>query len=137
MTTGIRKRHSRRCRIKETGACTCRPTFQAEVYSRRDGRKIRKSFPREAEAKNWRADAMSALKAGTMRAPKPTTIREAWDEWHEAAKAGHIRNRSGDGYKPSAIRSYERAMRLRVLPEFGDVRLLTYAGPTYRGTSRS
>ena len=29
----------------------------------------------------------------------------------------------GNNYKPSALRAYERAMRLRVLPEFGDVRL--------------
>jgi integrase len=34
-----------------------------------------------------------------------------------------IRNRSGDPYKPSAIRSYERALRLRVLPALGDARL--------------
>lgn len=71
------------------------PTFQAEVYSRRDGRKIRKTFAREAEAKSWRADALSALKAGTMRAPKPTTLREAWEEWHEAAVADRSRDWGG------------------------------------------
>ncbi|HWW67221.1 MAG TPA: tyrosine-type recombinase/integrase [Solirubrobacterales bacterium] len=43
--------------------------------------------------------------------------------WHEGAKAGAVTNRSGDPYKPSALRSYERAMRLRVLPTFGNVRL--------------
>ena len=32
-------------------------------------------------------------------------------------------NRSGDPYKPSALRSYERAMRLRVLPELGEMKL--------------
>jgi len=133
MATGITKRHSRSCRSRKGTSCNCRPAFQAEVYSRRDGRKIRKTFAREAEAKSWRADALSALKAGTMRAPKPTTVREAWDEWHEAAKAGHIRNRSGDGYKPSAVRSYERAMRLRVLPEFGDVRLADLRRPDLQG----
>ncbi|HWF74405.1 MAG TPA: tyrosine-type recombinase/integrase, partial [Solirubrobacteraceae bacterium] len=34
-----------------------------------------------------------------------------------------IRNRSGDRYKPSAIRGYEAALRLRILPEFGRVKL--------------
>jgi integrase len=36
---------------------------------------------------------------------------------------GTVRNRSGDLFKPSALRSYEQAMRLRVLPELGPVRL--------------
>jgi integrase len=39
------------------------------------------------------------------------------------AREGHIRTRSGDAYKPSAIRSYEASLRLRVLPEFGGVRV--------------
>jgi integrase len=43
--------------------------------------------------------------------------------WHEGAQAGTIRNRSGDRYKPSAIRGYDQGMRLRVLPVFGSVRL--------------
>lgn len=34
-----------------------------------------------------------------------------------------IRNRSGDPYKPSAIRGYDQALRLRVLPELGRVKL--------------
>ncbi len=129
MATGVTKRHDRSCRSRQGDNCNCRPTFQAWVYSKRDGGKIYKSFPRESEAKSWRADALSALKAGTMRAPKPTTVQEAWDEWHAAATAGHIRNRSGDPYKPSALRAYERTMRLRVLPEFGDVRLADLRRP--------
>jgi integrase len=39
------------------------------------------------------------------------------------AEDGTIRNRSGDAYKPSALRAYEQAMRLRVLPDFGAERL--------------
>ena len=34
-----------------------------------------------------------------------------------------MRNESGDLYKPSAIRGYERALRDRVLPELGAKRL--------------
>jgi hypothetical protein len=51
------------------------------------------------------------------------TLAQAASEWHEGAKAGTIRNRSGDAYKPGAFRSYERALRLRVLPELGERRL--------------
>jgi integrase len=64
-----------------------------------------------------------ALRKGTLRAPTPTTVRQAWDACYEGIRAGTIRNRSGDIYKPSVGRSYEKSMRLRVLPEFGDTRL--------------
>jgi len=34
-------------------------------------------------------------------------------------ESGKVRNRSGQPYKPSAVRGYKRALRLRVLPELG------------------
>jgi Phage integrase, N-terminal SAM-like domain len=40
-----------------------------------------------------------------------------------ARRAGVVRSRSRDPYKPATIRGYEKAMRLRVLDELGDVRL--------------
>jgi integrase len=123
MTTGIRKLHSKGCTGRDGGRCTCGAGWEASVFSKRDGKKIRKTFPNRAEAKTWRDDANTQLAKGGLRAPKPTTLREAWEAWHEAAKAGTIRNRSGDRYKPSAIRGYDQGMRLRVLPEFGSVRL--------------
>ncbi len=45
-----------------------------------------------------------------------TTLRDAWTVWLEGAKAGTIRTRSGDRYKPSALRSYDAGMEARVLP---------------------
>ena len=36
---------------------------------------------------------------------------------------GTIRNRSGERYKPSAIRGYERCLRLRIDPALGKRRL--------------
>lgn len=120
---GIRARHRNGCGTREGGRCTCSPAYEAWAYSKLDGKKIRKTFAREAEAKLWRADATVQLNRGTMRAPEPTTIREAWIEWKAGADAGTIRNRSGDRYKPSAIRGYDQAMRLRVLPELGGARL--------------
>jgi len=38
-------------------------------------------------------------------------------------RSGRVRTKSGDLYKPSAIRSYERALQDRVLPELGAKRL--------------
>jgi integrase len=120
---GIRIRHRQHCRSREDGACNCEPAYEAWVFSKRDGRKIRKTFSRESEAKLWRADSAVQLNRGTMRAPKPTTLREAWDAWKAGAEAGTIRNRSGDRYKPGAIRGYDQGMRLRVLDDLGSVRL--------------
>jgi len=125
MATGISKKHSRRC--SKAGRCDC--PYEAWVWSKKDGKKIRKRFDREADAKSWRADALNAIGKGQLRAPKPTTIAQAWDEWHAGAKEGTIRNRSGDEFKPSAIRSYERAMRLRVLPDFGPRKLAELTPP--------
>jgi integrase len=123
MSTGIRKLHSKGCPGRDGGRCRCGGGYEASVFSKRDGKKIRKTFAREAEARWWRTDALAALSKGAMRAPKPTTVREAWEDWYELAKAGTIRNRSGHVYKPAALRNYERAMRLRVLDDFGGVRL--------------
>jgi len=49
--------------------------------------------------------------------------REAAEAWRAGAEQGTIRNRSGDRYKPSALRGYEQALRTRVLPDLGGARL--------------
>ncbi|MDQ4026196.1 MAG: N-terminal phage integrase SAM-like domain-containing protein [Actinomycetota bacterium] len=58
-----------------------------------------------------------------MRAPTRTTLAEAAEAWVAGVRDGSIRNRSGDRYKPSAIRGYERSLRLRILPELGHLRV--------------
>ena len=87
---GISVRHRQGCAAPST-LCRCRPAFQAQVFSPRDGRTIRKSFASLAEARAWRADTHGALRKGTMRAPTRTTLEEAGDEWLVAAKAGIAR----------------------------------------------
>ena len=129
MAEGIRKRHSKGCPAKEGGRCRCRAGYEAWVFSKREGKKIRRTFPREAEAKSWRADALAALARGGLRAAKPTTVEQAWASWYAGAKTGAVTNRSGDPYKPSALRSYEQAMRLRVLPAFRRTRLTDLRRP--------
>jgi hypothetical protein len=98
-------------------------TYRAHVWSNRDGKRIRKSFPTLAAAKAWRSDAQVALRNGRIRAPSNITVRETAKEWLAAARQGAVRNRSGDPYKPSVLRTYDRNLRLRVLPELGAKRL--------------
>jgi integrase len=87
------------------------------------GRKVKKTFPTKAAAKAWRHDSMVARERGELASPARRKLREAAEGWLEGARIHQIRNRSGDPYKPSAIRGYEKALRLRVLPRFGDVQL--------------
>jgi integrase len=129
MAEGIRKRHSTACPAKTGGRCRCKAGYEAWVFSPRDGKKVRKTFRREAEAKSWRADAKRSIDRGTLRAPKAITVREAWEAWFAGAKAGTIRNRSDDPFKPSALRAYRGAMDNRVLPAFGTIRLGNLSRP--------
>ncbi len=116
---GIEVRHARNCAAARGGRCSCSPSYRAKVWSARDRRTIRKSFRSLAEAKAWRADAQVGLRRGTISAPRPITLAQAAGAWLAGARAGAIRNRSGDPYKPSAIRGYEQSLRLRLLPELG------------------
>lgn len=113
MATGIVKRHARSCRSREGGRCNCVPSWQAWVYSSRDGRKIKRTFPREAEAKSWRTDALVALSAGTLRPNRhdSRTLFLALTEFVEGMAAGTVRPKGRSAYKPNTIRSYERAVR--------------------------
>jgi integrase len=92
------------------------------VWSPRDQRRIRKTFSTLAAARAWRIDSLSALGRGEM-STSSTTLRQAAAAWVEGARSGAIRNRSGDRYKPSAIRGYEEALRLRLLPDLGGAKL--------------
>ena len=120
---GIEVRHSKTCPVAEGGRCACSPTYRAQVYSKRDGRTLRRSFRSLAEARAWRADAQVALRRGAISTTPAPTLAEASGAWLEGARSGAVRNRSGDVYKPSALRGYEQALRLRVLPELGSARL--------------
>ncbi len=122
--TGIEVRHSPACPVNTTGSrCACVPKYRAEAFSARDGKKLRKTFASLPEAKAWRADAQVALRRGTISAAASPMLEVAAEAWLACARAGSVRNRSGDEYKPSVLRGYEQALRLRVLPALGRVQL--------------
>jgi integrase len=123
MAEGLRKRHSSGCQSRKGGRCDCNGGWEASVFSKRDGKKIRKTFPQRAEAKSWRAEALTALRSGGLRSPARLTVAQAAWLWLEGADTGVIRDRSGQSYKPGTLREYRRVLALRVLPEFGSVRL--------------
>jgi len=116
--TGIEQRHRTGCK---GGRCTC--PWRASVYSKADGRKVRKSFPTRAAAKAWRDDKLGAIKRGELRAPTATTIRQAAEEFMAGARDGSIPTASGGRYKPATLRGYRVGLDKRVLPVLGHRRL--------------
>jgi|tagenome__1003787_1003787.scaffolds.fasta_scaffold20948766_4 integrase len=120
-TTGIRQRHGNACRTRGEGRCQC--PWEASVYSAKDGRKLRKTFPTRAAAKAWRDDAAGQIRRGQLRAPTPVTLDEAATEWLAGATAGIVRTSTGDPYKAASLRAMEKSLRLRVLPHVGRVKL--------------
>lgn len=119
---GIYPRHARSCPAKgwdKEGVCKCAPTFQASVWSKRDGKRIPKTFDTLAAAKGWRSDAGKLLRDGKMRAPTPETIRQAGEALIAGMRDGSVRKRGGAIYKPSVIRSYESSLERHVYPELG------------------
>ncbi len=121
--TGIRARHTRACASSDGRRCTCSPSYEASVFSARDGKKLRKTFATLAAAKAWRSDVATAVRKGALRAPTQTTLREAADAWLAGAEEGIVRSRSGERFKPSTLRIYRQALRDRALPELGGARL--------------
>ncbi len=117
--TGIEVRHKKACASRRGARCNCDPTYQASVWSAREAKRIRKTFVTLAEARAWRAETQTGVRRGTLRAPAHTTVAEAAEELVAGMRSGRARTRSGDPYKPSAIRSYEAALRDHVVPRIG------------------
>lgn len=97
--------------------------FQAQVWDAKAGRRISRTFPTRSAAKLWRHDAISDLRSGELSADRGPMFGDAAEDWLDGLRAGHITNRSGDPYKPAAIRDYERNLRLRAKPVLGHLRL--------------
>jgi len=116
---GLTQRHSTGC--SQRGRCDC--AWQASAFDAATGTKIRKQFPTRAAAKAWRQDALVSLRKGEITGQTTDTLSAVVEAWLGGARRGEIRTRSGDPYKPSAIRAYEQALRLRVLPRLGPRRL--------------
>ncbi len=121
--SGIDVRHRTTCATRSGGKCNCKPAYQASVWSARDQKRLRKTFSTLSAARAWRAEAQTAIRRGTMRSPVAITVREAGEELVEGMRSGRVRTRSGDRYKPSAIRGYEAALRDRLVPILGGKRL--------------
>jgi integrase len=99
------------------------PSYQAQVWSTRERKTIRKTFLTLTAARSWRHESQVALRKGTLRSTSHLTLEQAANAWLTAAQDGIVRTRAGEAYKPSAIRAYRQALNHRVLPTLGNKRL--------------
>ncbi len=120
---GIVLRHGRGCRSRDGDRCSCDPSYQAQVWSAREKTTIRKTFRSLGDARTWRHESQIALRKGQLRSSSQTTLKQAAAEWLVAAEAGFVRTRTGEAYKPSAVRAYRQAFNHRALPLLGSKRL--------------
>jgi hypothetical protein len=74
---GIQVRHKTRCSSRGGGGCSCSPSYQAQVWSVRDRKPIRRTFGSLAEARAWRQESQVAVRRLTMRTPSSVTVGEA------------------------------------------------------------
>ena len=118
---GIEVRHQHGCATRQGKSCDCQPKYRAIVRTPGEG-KLQKTFATVAAAKQWRQDVQVDLRRGSIGRSRQT-VRDAADEWLRLVRAGTIRNRSGNVYKPSALRGYEQALRDYVVPALGGRRM--------------
>lgn len=97
--------------------------YRAEVFDRRTGKRIRRTFPTAAAARAWRTDTTTALRRGELAPESAITVEEAAEALLAGMEAGTIQTRKGTPYKPSACRGYRRSFDKRLLPEFGKRKL--------------
>lgn len=112
MAEGIRKRKGK----KGVG-------YEASVYLKREGKKLRKTFPTLAAAKQWRADAQRQAARNALRVATKKTVLEAAEEFLAGIENGSIRSLHDTEYKPGTVRTYEYDLRQAVLPRLGERRL--------------
>jgi integrase len=101
-------------------------SWEAWVWSPREKKKIRRTFTGPgafAAAKNWRSDATSAVRKGTLKAATRQTLQQAGEGLVAGMKDGSIRKRDGERFKPSVIRGYAAALENRIYPDLGACRL--------------
>lgn len=107
---GIRKRFS----AKGT-------RYQATVW--RGQKRYTKTFATQAEAKRWRASQLAAVETLTRQALATPTLAHYATQMLAHMRIGVLRTRSGDAYKPSALRAYTTSLSVHILPLLGAKRL--------------
>jgi integrase len=94
--------------------------YEAWVWSKQDGKKIRKQFSGKgalSAAKNWRADALKPVREGRLRAGDSRVTVKAWlEKWLEETAPQNA--------SPRVVALYRHDVKTHIAPEVGHVRLV-------------
>jgi integrase len=123
MAEGIEVRHARSCTSRLGKRCDCNPGYRVAAYDAMSKRKVSKTFRTLGEARRWRAGAQTQAAKGVRLAGTSQTLLEAAEAFVDGITTGAIRTKTGERYKPSVVREYERSLRLHVLPTLGGAKL--------------
>jgi integrase len=124
MAAGVDIRHRKHCTSpRDDGKC-CGAGWQAYVFDKRAGKLIRTTFPNKTAAKQWRQDALVALRRGEFPSTGHSrTVAAAMSELLAGMSDGTVLDRSGPRYRPATVRSYRQAWRGYLEPSLGRLRL--------------
>lgn len=121
---------SRRTGIESRRDKAGREMYRGTAYNPQRKRKLRGPWTGSlAEARSWRVDAMAAIQAAETSTATTATVRDAATEWLALADSGHVRNRGGDRYKPSVVRSYRESLTKHVYGPLGSTGLAEITQP--------
>lgn len=131
---GIEVRHKKGCpnlRQKKASCSKCTLSYRATVYDpsiRRTGSEKSGGYHKSswssslADVRGWRTEKMHAIANGVVAQPSSLTVREAFSEFIDLAEKGLVSNRSGERYKPSAVRGYRQSYDLHLDRQLGAVK---------------
>jgi integrase len=108
MPTGIRKRGN---------------SWEASAFDARSGKKLRRTFPTLAAARSWRADALVAVRKGSIKPAQRMTVQDASTALLDGMRDASIRTKGGSAYRATTIEQTERSLRRHVLPELANIRV--------------
>ena len=120
---GIDIRHRKRCTTPRADGKCCSAAWQAYVYDKHAGKLIRRTFPNKTAARQWRQDALVAMRRGEYQPPLGATVTDALDALLTGMRDGTVLDRSGRRYRPATIRSYSQAAEKYLKPAMGRLRV--------------
>ncbi len=93
------------------------------AYDAISKRKVSKTFRTLGEARRWHATAQTQAAKGVRLAGTAQTLLDAAEALVDGIASGSICTKTGERYKPSVVREYERSLRLHILPTLGGAKL--------------
>lgn len=104
--------------------CRCEPCYVARVWDPTRHRSMTSpSFRSPHQAVDWLQATKAAFREGSFAYESSITVNTASKRFLEAAKGGIARNKKGQPYKKSTLKTIEGALNGRIKDELGSLRL--------------